>query len=143
MSGKYIQLNIVTPNGVVYSHRANYVSVVTTMGGLTILPNHLPIVTTLDISQVVVNRYINKKLDNYIAIEGGILEFHNNICNIISNTAERARDINEERAHETKRWAEQEINESQKHNDERRLKLARLALKKSLNRIGVSKRFRK
>lgn len=142
MNEKIIQVNIVTPQGIVFTHRAHSVSVMTKMGGLTILPNHIPIVTALEIGPVTVKRVSTNRLENYIAVNGGMLEFYNNECNIIADTAERARDIDLNRANETKIWAEQELHTAEELHDEHRMMKAKIALNKAINRIGVSKKYR-
>lgn len=136
MGGKAIVVNIVTPEGVVYSHRAKKVNVKTEQGGLTILPNHIPIITPLVIGPVTVSRY-SLEIENYIAVNAGILEFNNNVCNIIADSAERARDIDKDRAHIAKERAELEIHEAEELHDDMRLRRARLSLNKAINRIGV------
>lgn len=140
MNEKIIQVNIVTPRGVAFTHRALKVSVMTVDGGLTLLPNHIPIVTPLGIGAVSVTR-LNNGLVNYIAVNGGILEFSDNVCNIIADTAERARDIDKKRAEDAKEWAEHEIHAAEEMHDEVRLRRAKLALNKAVNRIGVSNRL--
>lgn len=142
MSEKWIQVNIVTPNGVVYSHRGKSISVQSTEGRLTILPNHIPIVTALAIGEVIIERVTEGMGTNYIAIDSGLLEFQNNICNLITNSAERARDIDWARAEETRMWAEGELKEAQLQHDPLRMKRAQIVLNKAINRMGVSKRIR-
>lgn len=140
---KMIRVNIVTPDGIIYSHRAKWVDVKTIEGGLTLLPNHMPIVTVLDISQVTVKRSTGDDGENYIAVNGGLLEFRDNVCHIVADTAERARDIDVDRAHKTKEWAEHELFDAQHLHDAIRARRARVVLNKAINRIGVSNRLKK
>ncbi|MBF0780852.1 MULTISPECIES: F0F1 ATP synthase subunit epsilon [unclassified Granulicatella] len=142
MDEKGIIVNIVTPEGIVYSHHAKKVSVKTEQGGLTILPNHIPIVTPLVIGPVTVTRQ-SVEQDNYIAVNAGILEFSNNVCNIIADSAERARDIDRDRANFAKERAEHEIHEAEELHDDMRLRRARISLNKAINRIGVCDLYRK
>lgn len=136
MEDKIITLNIVTPDGIVFSHRVTKVSVQTDQGGLTILPNHIPIVTPLAIAPVTVVRY-GTGIENYIAVNAGMMEFSKNTCNIIADSAERARDIDMSRAMLAKERAEHAIHEAEETHDEQRLKRAHIALSKAINRIGV------
>ncbi|MBS4749977.1 F0F1 ATP synthase subunit epsilon [Granulicatella sp. zg-ZJ] len=140
---KLIRVNIVTPDGVVFTHRAQYVSVKTPIGGLTILPNHIPIVTTLSIGPVTIKRRQDKGFENYVAVNGGMLQFSNNVCNIVADTAERARDIDRERAERAKERAERALHEAEELHDMAKLNRAKIALNKAINRIGVSSRYGK
>lgn len=142
MSEKIMQVNIVTPDGVVFTHRAHAVHVETQMGGLTLLPNHMPIVTPLVIGPVSVKRVSNNQLENYIAVNGGLLEFSHNVCNIIADSAERERDIDVNRAQLAKERAEQEYHDAQDYHDVDRMNRAKVALNKAINRIGVSQKHR-
>lgn len=136
------KLNIVTPDGVVFTHRATAVTVTTLDGPMTIMANHIPIVTALAIGPVTVTRVDNQGLQNYIAVNGGILEFSHNICNIIADTAERARMIDEDRAKLAKERAEHDILDAQEAHDIAKLKRAQLALNKAINRIGVANKYK-
>lgn len=136
------QLNIVTPDGVVFTHRAIAVTVKTLDGPITIMANHMPIVTTLAIGPVTVTRVNDQGLQNYIAVNGGILEFSHNVCNIIADTAERARTIDEDRAKLAKERAEHDILDAQEAHDADKMKRAQLALNKAINRIGVANKYK-
>lgn len=136
------KLNIVTPDGVVFTHRATAVNVTTLDGPLTIMANHMPIVTALAIGPVTVTRVDNQGIQNYIAVNGGILEFSHNVCNIIADTAERGRTIDEERAKLAKERAEHDILDAQEAHDVAKLKRAQLALNKAINRIGVANKYK-
>lgn len=143
MEQHYFQLNIVTPNGVVFTHRAIAVDVTTLDGGLTIMANHMPIVTSLSIGPVTVTRVNDQGTQNYIAVNGGILEFSHNVCNIIADTAERAREIDETRAKRAKEKAEHDIHDAELEHDEAKLKRAKLALNRAINRIGVANKYKR
>ena len=44
-----LTVNIVTPDGIVYSHHAVFVEIRATDGNMTIMYNHMPIVSPLEI----------------------------------------------------------------------------------------------
>lgn len=91
---KLFKINIVTPNGLIYSHRGSSVSMRAIDGDRQILYNHLPILTPLTIGEVRVQRGadVDHKVD-HIAVSGGIIEFANNVATIIADNAERARNM--------------------------------------------------
>ena len=135
---KLFQIKIVTPNGLIYSHRGSSVSMRAIDGDRQILYNHLPILTPLTIGEVRVQRGadVDHKVD-HIAVSGGIIEFANNVATIIADNAERARNIDLSRAEAAKQRAEAHIKEAKEKHDEQSLERAQIALRRAVNRIHV------
>lgn len=135
---KMFKINIVTPNGLIYSHRGSSVSMRAIDGDRQILYNHLPILTPLTIGEVRVQRGadVDHKVD-HIAVSGGIIEFANNVATIIADNAERARNIDLSRAEAAKQRAEAYIKEAKEKHDEQLLERAQIALRRAVNRIHV------
>ncbi|MCD5532574.1 F0F1 ATP synthase subunit epsilon [Lactobacillus delbrueckii] len=135
---KLFKINIVTPNGLIYSHRGSSVSMRAIDGDRQILYNHLPILTPLTIGEVRVQRGadVDHKVD-HIAISGGIIEFANNVATIIADNAELARNIDLSRAEAAKQRAEALIKEAKEKHDEQLLERAQIALRRAVNRIHV------
>lgn len=135
---KLFKINIVTPNGLIYSHRGSSVSMRAIDGDRQILYNHLPILTPLTIGEVRVQRGANvdHKVD-HIAVSGGIIEFANNVATIIADNAEHARNIDLSRAEAAKQRAEALIKEAKEKHDEQLLERAQIALRQAVNRIHV------
>ena len=135
---KLFKINIVTPNGLIYSHRGSSVSMRAIDGDRQILYNHLPILTPLTIGEVRVQRGadVDHKVD-HIAVSGGIIEFANNVATIIADDAERARNIDLSRAEAAKQRAEALIKEAKEKHDEQLLERAQIALRQAVNRIHV------
>ncbi|APP09482.1 ATP synthase F0F1 subunit epsilon [Lactobacillus delbrueckii subsp. delbrueckii DSM 20074 = JCM 1012] len=135
---KLFKINIVTPNGLIYSHRGSSVSMRAIDGDRQILYNHLPILTPLTIGEVRVQRGadVDHKVD-HITVSGGIIEFANNVATIIADSAERARNIDLSRAEAAKQRAEALIKEAKEKHDEQLLERAQIALRRAVNRIHV------
>ena len=135
---KLFKINIVTPNGLIYSHRGSSVSMRAIDGDRQILYNHLPILTPLTVGEVRVQRGadVDHKVD-HIAVSGGIIEFANNVATIIADNAERARNIDLSRAEAAKKRAEALIKEAKEKHDEQLLERAQIALRRAVNRIHV------
>lgn len=135
---KLFKINIVTPNGLIYSHRGSSVSMRAIDGDRQILYNHLPILTPLTIGEVRVQRGadVDHKVD-HIAVSRGIIEFANNVATIIADNAERARNIDLSRAEAAKQRAEAHITEAKEKHDEQLLERAQIALRRAVNRIHV------
>lgn len=134
----YLRVSVVTPNGIVYQHRAKEIHASTTDGGITILPSHTPIIVPLTIGELVVTRVTEDLQQNFIAVNGGIMEVRDNDVNIIANSAERSRDIDVDRAERARIMAERHMEEARRLQDEKEFQRARISLAKALNRIGVS-----
>ncbi|WP_416353048.1 F0F1 ATP synthase subunit epsilon [Agrilactobacillus fermenti] len=132
-----LRVNIVTPNGLVYSHRARMLVVKAIDGDLGIMANHEPIIAPLKISEVRVHRMDENHLDA-IAVNGGFLEVSHNQASITADSAERARDIDLRRAQRAKQRAEGAIQTAKMKHDVDQVRRAEIALNRALNRISVS-----
>ncbi|WP_179395762.1 F0F1 ATP synthase subunit epsilon [Lacticaseibacillus absianus] len=130
-------VNIVTPNGLVYDHHANLVVVKTTTGEMGIMANHEPVVAPLMIGEVRVRRVDNPGHEDVIAVNGGFMEVANNVASIVADSAERARDIDLNRAEAARQRAQRRIEEAKAHSDTDDLQRAQVALQRAINRIHV------
>lgn len=96
MAKEQLQLTIATPFATVYQAAVDQVTVTTTSGEITLLPRHIPLVSTLKTGKVMV------KIDGeeeYMSIDGGVLEMRqDNSVIILSDNSERATEIDHERA---------------------------------------------
>ena len=111
MSTKKLQLNILTPLGVTFDQEVDQVTVTTSSGEITILVDHIPLITTLVTGKVMVR---NKGEEpQYFAINGGVLEKRqDNKVIILSSRSESALDIDVKRAQEAYEKAQQMIEEA-------------------------------
>lgn len=134
-----LTVNVVTPNGLVYDHRATIVVAKTTDGEIGILPKHAPIIVPLAIDEVRIKRTDSDTHVDWIAVNGGIMEVRDNIVSIIADSAERERDIDVPRAERAKQRAERLIEEAKEKADRDELRRATVALHRAINRINVSK----
>ncbi|MFV0559697.1 MAG: F0F1 ATP synthase subunit epsilon [Enterococcus sp.] len=135
----YLTVNVVTPAGLVYDHRAAIVVAKTKAGELGILPRHAPIIVPLTIDEVRIKRTDSDTHVDWIAVNGGIMEVRDNVVSIIADSAERERDIDVSRAERAKQRAERQIEEAKQKEDVDELRRATVALHRALNRINVSK----
>ncbi|KWU03060.1 ATP synthase F0F1 subunit epsilon [Lactobacillus crispatus] len=135
---KLFKVDVVTPNGMIYSHRGSIVDVRAVDGERSIMYNHVPLLTPLVISEVKIKR--SREMDSvvdHIAISGGYIEFSNNVATIIADSAERARNIDVSRAEAAKQSAEQRLKEAREKHDEQTMARAEVALRRAMNRISV------
>ncbi|MDO4912116.1 MAG: F0F1 ATP synthase subunit epsilon [Lactobacillus sp.] len=138
-----LNVKVVTSNGIVYDHMAKMVDVRAVDGKLSIMFNHTPLLTPLAIDDVMVTRSteMDDRVD-HIAVNGGYLEFSNNVLTIISDTAERARNIDLDRAEAARLRAEKRIENADQEHDESKKARAEIALRRAVNRITVYNRYK-
>lgn len=135
-----LQVNIYSPEGLVYTHYSRGVVVKTTGGEMMIMPNHVPVIASLTVGAVKVLRRDESVKDNFIAINGGVLEMHNNVVEIMATFAIRARDIDEAAAQIDKQVAEAELETAISKEDMVAYRRAQIALSRAINMINVSEK---
>lgn len=137
MSAPDIQFKIVTPERTVFSGDVTSVSLMTAMGEITILPNHIPLVGIVRPGEL---RYVQAGEQQYLATAGGYVEVRGgNQVIVLADAAERVEEIDLTRAQTARERAEKLLTERQFAND---IEFAGLqaALERSLVRIRVAKR---
>ncbi|MDM5329710.1 F0F1 ATP synthase subunit epsilon [Neobacillus sp. CF12] len=132
---KTIKVSIVTPNGPVYESDVEMVITKAQSGELGILPGHIPMVAPLAVGAVRL-KHAGSKQEDLVAVSGGILEVRPEQVTILAQAAEKAEDIDVERAQKAKERAEQRMREQKAEDiDFRR---AELALQRAINRLTVT-----
>jgi F-type H+-transporting ATPase subunit epsilon len=129
---KTIKVSVVTPDGPVYEADVEMVSAKAQSGELGILPGHIPMVAPLNIGAVRLKKGGNTEL---VAVSGGFLEVRPDQVTILAQAAEKAEDIDVERAKAAKERAERRLQSKQEDVD---FKRAELALKRAINRLNVA-----
>ena len=128
------KVEIYTPTGKYYSGEAEFLSVSSPVAVLGILPDHAPIITTLEISKLVIK---NKSKEVSYAIGGGIMNIKkDHTVVLLLNSIERSDEIDVLRAKEAQKRAEERLASNSEAID---IKRAEAALSRALNRITVSK----
>lgn len=137
-----LTVTVVTPDGIVYSHHATMLVMRSVDGELAVMHDHLPLITPLTISEVKVTRdhAMNDRVD-HIAVNGGYVEFSNNVATIIADSAERARNIDAARAQLAKQRAEEHIRQAQAQHNDREMLEAEVALRRAMNRLHVRENY--
>jgi F-type H+-transporting ATPase subunit epsilon len=107
-----------------------------TKGNFQILYNHAPIISSLEIGEIIIEANDSEK--EYFATSGGTIEVVNNKVIVLAETFERTKDIDVNRAEEAKVRAEERLKKKREENiDELR---AELALKRAINRLSSVKK---
>lgn len=134
-----LTVNIVTPDGIIYDHKATMLIVKALDGQLGIMANHLPLVAPLQIDEVRVKRADNPEKEDAIAVNGGFMEVSDNVASVIADSAEREHDIDVSRAETAEQRAEKRIKAAKAKHDADELARAQTKLRRALNRIKVAK----
>jgi len=101
-----IELEIVTPTGVVVREDVDEVEAPGILGYFGVLPGHRPFMSQLRAGQL---RYRTGKDDHFVAVHWGFAEVLPNKVTVLVETAEIAGDIDLERAASAKERAEQRL----------------------------------
>ena len=127
-------LQIVTPDGLMFDGKAQKIIVRTTEGDVGILAKHTDYVAALSIG---VARVFTADGERKAACAGGMLSVTGGIVRLAASTFEWSEDIDIVRAQKAKEKAEKRLSDSGKSDYEHRL--AEIKLKKSLARLNASK----
>ena len=128
---KVFHIDIFTPTGKYLSIDADYLKVTSPLSVLGILPNHAPLITTVEICKMTIRS--NGK-DNFYAISGGVMNIKkDHSVTLLLNAIESASEIDLDRALEAKRRAEERL----ANQEEVDVTRAKAALSRALNRISV------
>ena len=131
-----INLQIITPEKVAYQGEADGVTIPTKSGEITILANHIPIISTMEHGELVIK---NGKEEIFMAACNGFVEVKKNNVTIMTDIAERVEEIDEKKAEEAKKRAKELLAEKDRMSDVAFADATAL-LEKSLARIRVAKR---
>ena len=101
-----MMLEIITAERQVYGEEVDMVIAPGIDGQLGILPHHAPLMTVLQPGEITIRKGGS---DDYLAITGGFLEVLGNRVSILADAAERSDEIDEERAQEAMRRAQERI----------------------------------
>jgi len=127
-----IQLDIVTPERAVLSEAVDELILPGSEGYLGVRPGHAPLLTTLKLGSIMIRKGNDRQ---YLAVSWGFVEVLPDRVSILAETAERAEEIDLDRAVRAKERAEQRLKSPDPDVDFRR---AQLALEKALIRIQVA-----
>lgn len=126
---KTFKLKLIAPDGVKYEEEATEVTLPTADGQITVLPNHMPLISLLKPGAISIK---NGSKEEELATEGGIVEISNNVVKILADTAEKADSLDELKIVEAKKAAERRLAEAK---DEVEFTEAAAALEKQLAKL--------
>lgn len=132
----HLTLELVTPDKAVVRESVDEIQIPGSEGYLGVLPGHTPLLTSLQVGEL---WFRQGGETSYAAVAFGFAEILPDRVTILAQIAERAEDIDVERAQEAERRARERLNKSVANVDFER---ARIALMKSLMRLQVASKIR-
>ncbi len=138
MSGmRTFQLEIVTPDGSVYSGEAESLLIRTDNGDVEILAGHADYLATLDTGRA---RIRTSSGDRVGAISGGFISVDKKSVKLVATTFEFADEIDISRARAARERAEEALIRAKNDRD---ILLAKAKLRRAISRISVAENNRK
>ena len=101
-----LKLEIVTPERKVIDAEVDSVTVPTASGEAGIMPQHAPLISALKPGIVTV---MTKSTAERLAVSTGFVEVHDNKVSVLTDVAERAEEIDEQRARAERAEIEKEL----------------------------------
>lgn len=132
-----LHVEVVTAEREIYNGEADMVVAKGTEGVLGILPRHAALLTTLAIGEM---RIKLGDAEEPLFVAGGFLEVRDNVVTVLADTAEHAEEIDEARAEEARRRAQERL--EQAISDVDRAEMLG-ALERAISRIKVAELARR
>ncbi len=101
-----LHVDVVSAEELIFSGEATFVALPGENGELGILPRHTPLITRIKPGAVRIMRADNKE-EEFVFVAGGILEVQPGTVTVLADTAIRGHDLDEAKATEAKKMAEE------------------------------------
>jgi F-type H+-transporting ATPase subunit epsilon len=101
-----LHVDVVSAEEAIFSGEAEFIVLPGEMGELGIYPKHAPLITRIKPGAVRI-RVPGKTEDEFVFVAGGILEVQPDVVTVLADTAIRGADLDEGKALEAKKNAEQ------------------------------------
>lgn len=102
-----IRVEVVSAEESIFSGEARFVALPGESGELGIYPRHTPLITRIRPGSVRIETADGR--EEFVFVAGGILEVQPNCVTVLSDTAIRGNDLDEEKANEARRNAEEAV----------------------------------
>jgi F-type H+-transporting ATPase subunit epsilon len=102
-----IHVDVVSAEESIFSGEARFVALPGEAGELGIFPRHTPLITRIKAGSVRIEKVDGS--DEFVFVAGGILEVQPDCVTVLSDTAIRGKDLDEEKANAAKRAAEEAV----------------------------------
>ena len=134
-----MQLEIVTPEKILYQGDVDQITLNTASGKISVLPHHINLFTKVEPGELLIK--IDTR-EQYMAITGGFLEVSNNKITILADYAVHADDIDVEKALEAQKRAEALLKKKEENLNEQDFAEARAELSRAILELHIANRRR-
>ena len=107
-----LHVDVVSAEELIFSGEAKFVALPGESGELGILPHHIPLITRIKPGAVRIRRADNDK-EELVFAAGGVLEVQPNMVTVLADTAIRGADLDEAKALEAQKAAEEVLKNAQ------------------------------
>lgn len=132
-----INLKITTPERTIYNQEVDSVSIPTRQGEITILPEHIPLISLLVPGELHIR---NGNNEEFMAVSGGFIEVGKNSVTILADSADLAQEIDLQKVEEARARAEKLLTE--KIDDQEEYAAIVANLEREMAKLKVGKKYR-
>ncbi|MBI3989425.1 MAG: F0F1 ATP synthase subunit epsilon [candidate division NC10 bacterium] len=132
-------LEVVTPQKLLVSEEVDEVVAPGSEGFFGVLPGHLPFITTLKIGELI---YRKGREERHLAVSWGYAEVRPDKVIILADIAERAEEIDAQRAEAARRRAEERLSRWSRGDETIDFARSQGALQRALTRLSVASKGR-
>ncbi len=129
-----LHIKVATPEKEILSEEVDEIVVPTTTGELSILPEHVALLTQLTPGEMQIKK--GNKIE-HLVVEGGFLEVGNNTVTVLADYAVFGKDISESEAQKAKERAEKAMKEKKSDVD---FAMAEAEFRRAILELKVAKR---
>ncbi len=102
-----IHVDVVSAEESIFSGEARFVALPGELGELGIYPRHTPLITRIKAGSVRIEMADGS--EEFVFVAGGILEVQPHVVTVLSDTAVRGKDLDDEKANQAKQAAEEAL----------------------------------
>jgi F-type H+-transporting ATPase subunit epsilon len=103
-----IHVDVVSAEELIFTGSAEFVALPGEAGELGIYPKHTPLITRIKPGAVRI-KVVGQAEEEFVFVAGGILEVQPNAVTVLADTAIRGKDLDEAKANEAKRLAQEAL----------------------------------
>ncbi len=134
-----LHVDVVSAEESIFSGEAKFVALPGELGELGIYPRHTPLITRIKPGAVRIERADNGQ-EEFVFVAGGILEVQPGTVTVLADTAIRGKDLDEAKATEAKKLAEEALKNAKSELDQAKIQNELVAL---AAQIAALRKFRK
>jgi len=134
-----IHVDVVSAEKAIFSGEAEFVALPGEAGELGIYPRHTPLITRIRPGAVRI-KVVGQDEEEFVFVAGGILEVQPHVVTVLADTAIRGHDLDEAKALEAKRIAEEALTNKESKLDYAK---AQIELASAIAQLAAIQRLRK